>query len=351
MKLENFLYERRDSNHLKLIDFGFSTYCDSNRRLSQTCGSLHYVAPEVLNRDYTEMADMWSVGIIAYMLLTGNPPFFGSDDHVLTKIRACEPHYSSRFQAIGTTAQEFVKQLLVQDPKQRLDANGALNHPWIASLKHKPSAVIDTRLLKSFRDFAHATPLRRGIFSMMAWSLSSEDRRELGDQFLSMDKQHRGTISLDDLVSILQENFHMNAAEAMVLATGMTSNFGREIVYSEFLAAALSGRVEISDGLLCKAFARFDHCGQLMTDDFRAALGDADKPSKCQMDFEEFCAYINIPGSDDVSENHGETLGAQETFEKHPTPAGASDCKSVGGFAFKASGILPCLLGRITPRS
>jgi calcium-dependent protein kinase len=80
LKLENFLYESKDHSHLKLIDFGFSKIFSGGKQMSKACGSLHYVAPEVLAHAYTEKADMWSIGVMSHMLLTGSPVFRGRDD-------------------------------------------------------------------------------------------------------------------------------------------------------------------------------------------------------------------------------------------------------------------------------
>eukprot|EP00437_Effrenium_voratum_P057530 CAMPEP_0181526980 /NCGR_PEP_ID=MMETSP1110-20121109/69765_1 /TAXON_ID=174948 /ORGANISM="Symbiodinium sp., Strain CCMP421" /LENGTH=104 /DNA_ID=CAMNT_0023657837 /DNA_START=66 /DNA_END=376 /DNA_ORIENTATION=- len=100
--------------------------------MSQACGSTHYVAPEVLAKSYTLKADMWSLGVISFMLLTGSPPFQGSNDNeVLRKIKAGKIHWSTRFKRLSDGAQDFVKALLLMNPEERLDAAGALSHPWI----------------------------------------------------------------------------------------------------------------------------------------------------------------------------------------------------------------------------
>merc|ERR1712232_632012 len=80
LKLQNFLYEAEDSDMLKLIDFGLSKHWCHGIKMSQACGSIAYVAPEVLLESYTEKADCWSMGIIVYMLLTGQAPYDGADD-------------------------------------------------------------------------------------------------------------------------------------------------------------------------------------------------------------------------------------------------------------------------------
>jgi len=112
---------------------------DMGRTMSQACGSIHYVAPEVLAHAYTEKADIWSMGVIVYMMLVGSPPFHGSDSEVLKKIKSGTPNFqSSRFKRLSSPARDFVESLLARDPKVRLSAAGALEHTWI---KH-PSWVM-----------------------------------------------------------------------------------------------------------------------------------------------------------------------------------------------------------------
>merc|ERR550532_3804609 len=87
LKLENLLLERNDTTVLKLVDFGLATPFDYGLPMSDVCGSDYYMAPELLGGSYDEKTDLWSIGVIAYMLLTGSPPFQGTANFsVLKKI-------------------------------------------------------------------------------------------------------------------------------------------------------------------------------------------------------------------------------------------------------------------------
>merc|ERR1719433_1595447 len=79
LKLENFLYDKKGGDHLKLIDFGFSKVWDPNVKMHLSCGTLSYVAPEVLEKNYGSQCDLWSLGVICYILLSGQMPFAGSE--------------------------------------------------------------------------------------------------------------------------------------------------------------------------------------------------------------------------------------------------------------------------------
>mmetsp|Transcript_112264 Transcript_112264/g.322731 ORF Transcript_112264/g.322731 Transcript_112264/m.322731 type:complete len:558 (+) Transcript_112264:89-1762(+) len=329
LKLENFLYERKDTNHLKLIDFGFAKFNEKSTKMSQACGSIHYVAPEVLAHAYTEKADMWSMGVIVYMLLTGSPPFHGTDEEVLRKVKAGNVHWSSRFQKLSPQAKDFVRSLIVVDPTERMSAQQALQHPWITQRRRSELTLLENDTLESLRAFSRTSQFRRNVLSMMAWSLSAEDRSELRKQFLSIDKDKGGTISLKEFKEVLAKRFNVCGAEAEEIFNSLDTDKNDEIEYSEFLAAALLGHVKIHEDVLRRTFVRFDVDGDGKIDcqELRSVLGDtfsqkdieevlreADTSGDGKLDYEEFLAYFHRPeGLEQASRakrrQHTEKLG------------------------------------------
>lgn len=315
LKLENFLYESKDHAHLKLIDFGFAKIFSGRTKMSKACGSLHYVAPEVLAHAYTEKADMWSIGVMSHMLLTGSPVFRGSDDEIMLKIRKGQKQLSSRFGKLSNLAQDFVQSLLVLDPSKRLSAQQALEHPFLAS-KSSRETSIDAHILDGLRKYTQASRFRRACLSMMAWSLSQEDRQNLRDKFLEMDVQNQGTISLPQFKAVLEENYKVNSLEAERIFAALDTDHDNTICYSEFLAAVLQNRVRMHEDILRKTFARFDQDGSgiITVDDLRKVLGDtygdvdvrellaeADADGNGSIDYEEFLKFADMdsqPGED-----------------------------------------------------
>merc|ERR1740120_591225 len=110
---------------------------------------------------------------------------------------------------------------------------------------------------------------------MMAYSLSTEERKELRQLFLSIDTENTGTITHSELKSILEENFHISSQEAEALFKNLDTDNDNEIAYSEFLTAALQGRVKVHEDLLRKTFQRFDTDAsqKLSIDNLRSVLG------------------------------------------------------------------------------
>merc|ERR1719460_795791 len=125
VKLENFVYDTKDSKHLRLIDFGFSAEWNplTCRSMKKCLGTLSYVAPEVLNGSYTSQCDMWSLGVVAFALLSGGMPFYGSDSAQRRNIRSGSYFMKAdRWRGISDEAQQFVKALLRVTPANRLSA-------------------------------------------------------------------------------------------------------------------------------------------------------------------------------------------------------------------------------------
>jgi calcium-dependent protein kinase len=120
------------TNQVKLIDFGLSTIVRDHQHKSDVSGTPYYMAPEVLNQDYTEKADMWSIGVLLYTLVSGYLPFQGKDSHELfSRIRKADFHFKHKeFETISDLCKDFITKLLVVNPNKRLSGSQALLHPW-----------------------------------------------------------------------------------------------------------------------------------------------------------------------------------------------------------------------------
>lgn len=128
LKPENFLFKTTDEDaEIKIIDFGLS------RPMKFKVGTPYYVAPEVLNRQYTKSCDIWSIGVITYILLCGYPPFYGDNDNqIFDSVRRGGFDFPSPdWDTISSPAKDFICSLLKKDPSKRLSASQALGHRWI----------------------------------------------------------------------------------------------------------------------------------------------------------------------------------------------------------------------------
>ena len=124
--------------------------------MHQMYGTPYYIAPEVLSGNYTEKCDMWSIGVMLYIMLCGSPPFNGSDDQIINKVKKGE--WSFRGQAwssISEEAKDLVSKLMEKNINNRLTAVDALAHPWIQEkVKTKFNEKIATNAINSLKSFS-----------------------------------------------------------------------------------------------------------------------------------------------------------------------------------------------------
>ncbi|XP_045667649.1 myosin light chain kinase family member 4 isoform X1 [Ursus americanus] len=138
LKPENILCVSRDAKQIKIIDFGLARRYKPREKLKVNFGTPEFLAPEVVNYDFVSFAtDMWSVGVIAYMLLSGLSPFLGDNDaETLNNILACRWDLEDEeFQDISEEAREFISKLLIKEKSWRISASEALKHPWLSDHK------------------------------------------------------------------------------------------------------------------------------------------------------------------------------------------------------------------------
>ncbi|ELV13978.1 Myosin light chain kinase family member 4 [Tupaia chinensis] len=148
---ENILCVNRDAKQIKIIDFGLARRYKPREKLKVNFGTPEFLAPEVVNYDFVSFpTDMWSVGVIAYMLLSGLSPFLGDNDaETLNNILACRWDLEDEeFQDISEEAREFISKLLIKEKSWRISASEALKHPWLSDHKlHARLSAQVTRLL------------------------------------------------------------------------------------------------------------------------------------------------------------------------------------------------------------
>jgi len=135
LKPENLLLSSSTSNEVKITDFGLSKDFGAGT-LQTSCGTPDYVAPEVLKgQPYDHSVDIWSIGVITYILLCGFPPFYGNTDaQIFDKILKCQFDYPSPdWDNISEEAKQFVGAILTLDPHARPTAADCLEAPWLTN--------------------------------------------------------------------------------------------------------------------------------------------------------------------------------------------------------------------------
>ncbi|TYK13725.1 CDPK-related kinase 5 [Cucumis melo var. makuwa] len=175
LKPENFLFTSKDENSpLKAIDFGLSDFAKPDERLNDIVGSAYYVAPEVLHRSYSTEADVWSIGVIAYILLCGSRPFWArTESGIFKAVLKADPIFDEPpWPSLSSEAKDFVKRLLVKDPRKRMSAAQALSHPWIKN-SMDVKAPLDILIFKLMKIYMRSSYLRKAALRALMKNITN----------------------------------------------------------------------------------------------------------------------------------------------------------------------------------
>lgn len=244
LKPENFLFTSKDEDStLKAIDFGLSDFVKPDEKLNDIVGSAYYVAPEVLHRSYTTEADVWSVGVIAYILLCGSRPFWArTESGIFRSVLKADPSFNEEpWPSLSSEAKDFVKRLLNKDPRKRITAAQALCHPWLRN--HCEVRVpLDVLVFKLLKIYMRSSSLRKAALRALSKTLTVDELYYLKEQFALLQPSKNGTISLDNIREALMKNATdaMKQSRAHEILTSLTALQYRRMDFEEFCAAALS---------------------------------------------------------------------------------------------------------------
>ncbi|XP_060218337.1 CDPK-related kinase 3-like [Lycium barbarum] len=266
LKPENFLFTTRNEDaDMKLIDFGLSDFIRTDERLNDIVGSAYYVAPEVLHRSYSLEADIWSIGVITYILLCGSRPFWArTESGIFRAVLRADPNFEDLpWPSVSPEAKDFVKRLLNKDYRKRMTAAQALTHPWLRSENHPiPLDILVYKLVKSY---LHATPLKRAALKALSKALTEDELVYLRAQFMLLEPSKDGRVSLENFRKALSGNATDAMKESKVpdILNAMATLSYRKLDFEEFCAATISTyQLEALEGWEQIASVAFEHFEQ-----------------------------------------------------------------------------------------
>nr|GMC81791.1 calcium-dependent protein kinase 13 [Ipomoea batatas]GMC85872.1 calcium-dependent protein kinase 13 [Ipomoea batatas] len=214
LKPENFLFaNKKENSPLKAIDFGLSIFFKPGERFSEIVGSPYYMAPEVLKRNYGPEIDIWSAGVILYILLCGVPPFWAE-------------------------------------------------HPWLQNAKKAPNVPLGDVVKSRLKQFSLMNRFKRKALRVIADFLSNEEVEDLKEIFGKIDADNDGIVSIEELKVGLQKlNSQLAESEIQMLIEAIDTNGKGTLDYGEFIAVSLHLQRMANDEHLRKAFSYFDKNG------------------------------------------------------------------------------------------
>jgi calcium-dependent protein kinase len=279
---------------IKIIDFGTSqTYAvGSKKKMEERYGTPYYIAPDVLNKSYNEKCDVWSLGVILYILLVGYPPFNGSDDKKIIdavkkgKYTLDEPEWDD----VSEEAIDLVKKCLTYDPDKRISASDALGHAWFKKFAkgEKVKKSLASRALGNLRSFRAEQKLKQATLAyIVSQCLTKEETDKMEEIFAAMDKNNDGMLSKEEIKEGYEEHFGqaIDDDEIDKIFDAIDTDRSGAIDYSEFLMATMNEQQLMSKEKLKQAFKMFDRdgSGTISKEEIKEALGTLDEETADKM--------------------------------------------------------------------
>jgi len=290
IKLENIMYENDERRaEPKLIDFGLSAVLEARKEtLHGQLGTPSYMAPELWrNEEYDAAVDVWALGVVTFMMLTGGVPFH-KNAGAWFKLpapakgqRICHmpvQYDDPLWRELSAAAKDFVSKMLEKDPKQRIKVRDAIKHPWIAqysNINSNSTAAEQIQrnpgILDALQKYAAANTLAKLSLQVIAFNTSASDVQELRRAFQKIDKDGSGTVSLSEFKHALAaQELDDERLEQMFKA--IDANSDGTIEYSEFIAASLAAtsKVDVDSDLSIMT------CFNILDTDGNGTIEDAD---------------------------------------------------------------------------
>lgn len=294
LKLENFLFSTRESDSvLKMIDFGLSKHFQFGELHHEAVGTPYTVAPEVIRGSYDERCDVWAMGVITYLLLSGDSPFGGcGGPEPLTTVRDNILKGSFRFlpvdiwRNVSQQAKDFIKNLLVVDPSKRPNTSETQKLPWLKNWAVKETFdnggnALSPSVVKALVNFKEYSDMRKLLCEVLSFTLIPEQIKDLRKEFEKIDTDGSGEISFVELKKVLLENAGSGSLGALteeevedIFNAMRVRKTETTIHWHEFIAAGLS-QCKVDDRNLRLAFDRLDkaHKGYISFDDVLDIFG------------------------------------------------------------------------------
>ncbi|OMJ66074.1 hypothetical protein SteCoe_37214 [Stentor coeruleus] len=295
---------------IKVIDFGIADKLNSRGKITEVIGTPLFMSPEMFDGNYNEKCDIWSSGVILFMMITGNVPFSGNGIAMIKEaIKAAKIDYTRPvWNSVSADVQDLIKKMLDPNPSKRFSAEQVLNHQWFAS--YKAGSLSDNPISEeAFTNLSkfHATnKLQKSILTFISTSIMDEDsNKQLTKLFKSIDKNNDGRLSHEEIINGYKE-LGLPASQAEEIIKKVDSDMSGIIEYSEFITATQDWRNICEKDVLEKAFKTYDIGGDgnlslqelkmlipgIESSEWEQFINDADKNRDGLISLAEFKEYM-----------------------------------------------------------
>jgi len=268
MKPENFVFKTADpESEMVLIDFGCAKEVERKTEYTDLVGTPYYLSPEsAAGKRYKRTgeilmsSDLWAIGIITYVLMTGRPPFSGQSNTEIFNNIIKKPLRFPQKVKVSEPFQAFCKSILKKSPKRRIKLEAALKDPWVHGEKSSNSAI-SKDVIKVLRQFNQQSKLKKAIAKILAEHMGEEPSKKIEAHFKRLDKDNSGGLDADELCLLLMDMGYAEIkakqeAEAIIKSTD--DNKSGFIEFNEFAAVWQRKLLSTNDSYIHKVFSILD---------------------------------------------------------------------------------------------
>lgn len=217
--------------------------------MTTIAGTPYYMAPEILKGSYTDKADMWSLGVLLYTLVSGYLPFQGNTHKdIFPKIKRGEFHFNHKeFNQVSDECKDLIRNLLQTDESRRYDGRRALGHKWFEKFApHKDVSdevnKLNDQVLSNLKNYKSVSHLKRKVMNMLIKMANTNEITVLTQYFEEIDIDGTGKIDAKELKAIMDKTTIKMTNEEINNVIKQIDEDGQNITYSEFIAAAIDLR-------------------------------------------------------------------------------------------------------------
>ena len=278
LKPENILFEnKKTDSELKLIDFGLSRKYYSNEDLHSIVGSPYYVAPEVLNGNYNEKCDVWSIGVLTYTMLCGYPPFNGSKkEEIFQKIKYQNVSFEGKkWVNISEDAKNFIKSLMQKKSIDRPSSKEIFSFNWLNPSQNETQITINNHIFNIENQFQGFKKLTKIVIDCFIMLIPEKEKKELNEAFNILDIEKTGVLTMKEIeYGIEKFNLNCNIENFEKIAQKKYSNDSQKkeksVSYTNFLEFLMNKKKLINKENLRKVFhiLDFEHKNNLDSKSF-----------------------------------------------------------------------------------
>jgi calcium-dependent protein kinase len=306
LKFENIMFEsREDDAKVKIIDYGLAHKAlGSEENMTEGVGTMYTLAPEVLMGNYTSKVDIWSLGVVSFMLLSGTKPFNERRrSRMIAKIKQAEYTFQPQvWDNLSESSKDFVSSLIVADPAGRPTADDALKNPWLNE-QGISDETVDPNTLQGVQDciteYGEMSEFKKLALMVIAHKTTTQDIVELRKVFETYDTSKDGIISLDEFKAAMNSTGEYTDEEITQMFQTIDQDLSGTIYYTEFLAATLEARGRIVEEKLADAFDRMDvdDTGYISRKNLKDFLGEESSETKIN----QLISEVDLDGDGKIS--------------------------------------------------